>query len=263
LPEALLESELFGHEKGAFTGATSEKKGLFEVAHCGTLFLDEISTMPATMQVKLLRALEEKEIRRVGGTRNTPVDIRVVSASNQDLEELVQSGSFRRDLFYRLGVATIWLPPLRQRPGDVALLATHFLEKYNHEKGKSLTFSHSVIETLESHGWPGNVRELDRLVELLVVTVPSGEIGPEHLPQKLKAAAAQSETSAAIENLGDDLKEATRSMTASFEREFILRQLSKRHWNITRTAQAIGLSRAALHAKMKEYGIKEASGPPD
>ncbi|HLE63969.1 MAG TPA: sigma-54 dependent transcriptional regulator, partial [Pyrinomonadaceae bacterium] len=155
LPETLLESELFGHDKGAFTGATAEKKGLFEVAHRGTLFLDETSALPATMQVKLLRAVEEREIRRVGGTKNIPVDLRIISASNQDLERLVEEKTFREDLYYRLAVATILLPPLRMRAGDVTLLANHFLEKFNCEKGKVLTIDPDVMARLEAYPWPG------------------------------------------------------------------------------------------------------------
>ncbi len=254
LPETLLESELFGHEKGAFTGATAEKRGLFEVAHRGTLFLDEVSAMPPAMQVKLLRALEEKEIRRLGGTRNIKVDIRIVAASNQDLEQMIEEKTFRQDLFYRLGHANVFLPPLRARKEDIPQLAAHFLERYNHEKGKALTLTTEATGVLESHNWPGNVRELEHVIELVVVTVPSGEITAAHLPQKLKAAAASKASAPAVEDLGDDLKKATASMIARFEREFIVRQLERHHWNVTRTAQAIGLSRAALHAKMKEYG---------
>jgi two-component system, NtrC family, response regulator PilR len=251
LPEQLLESELFGHEKGAFTGAVAEKKGLFEIAHRGTLFLDEISAMPAAMQVKLLRAIEEHEIRRVGGIKDISIDIRILSASNQDLEQLVEEKIFRQDLFYRLSVAAIELPPLRERRGDLLLLANHFLEKFNREKGKNLTLGSDLMNILEAYHWPGNVRELGHLIELLVVMVSSGEIRADYLPDKFK------KPRVAGEDLGDDLKIATRKMVAGFEREFILRLLEKHHWNVTKTAIAIGLSRAALHAKMKEYSIGE------
>jgi DNA-binding NtrC family response regulator len=255
LTEALLESELFGHERGAFTGAMSEKKGLLELAHCGTLFLDEVSAMPAAMQVKLLRALEQKEIRRVGGTRTISVDIRVVSASNQDLERLVEEKSFRADLYYRLAVATIFLPPLRVRRGDVPLLISHFLETFNEAKGKKLTFASEAIALLEAYPWPGNVRELEHLIELLTVTLPSGDIKPERLPDRYKKLAGAAPEEPESEESGDNLKTATKNRIAKFEREFIGRQLEKHRWNVSRTAQAIGLSRAALHAKMKEYGI--------
>jgi len=255
LPENLFESELFGHEKGAFTGATSAKQGLFEVAHRGTLFLDEISAMPPAMQVKMLRALEEREIRRVGGTKNIPVDLRIISASNQDLERLIAEKSFRQDLYYRLAVATIVLPPLRERLGDLPLLASHFLEKFTREKNKTLTIEPEVMTKLAAYPWPGNVRELAHLIELLVVMVPSGAITSAHLPEKFKGLTTAHTPAIRGEELSHDLKAATKSMTAAFEREFILRQLEQHHWNVTQTAQAIGLSRAALHAKMKEYGI--------
>jgi DNA-binding NtrC family response regulator len=256
LTETLLESELFGHEKGAFTGAASHKQGLLQVAHSGTLFLDEISAMPASMQVKLLRALEEKEIRRVGGTKNISVDIRIVSASNQDLEALVDTNQFRKDLFYRLGAANIALPPLRHRAGDVPLLVDHFLSTFNREKNKTVRISREALAILESYRWPGNIRELERLIELLVVTVCGAEITASHLPSKLSATCVAADDA---EDLGEDLKEATRRMTSRFEREFILRHLHSYRWNVTRTAQAIGLSRATLHAKMNEYGISHNS----
>ena len=255
LPEALLESELFGHEKGAFTGAVAEKKGLFEAAHRGSLLLDEIDALPLAMQVKLLRALDDHEIRRVGAIKNIPVDLRIISASNQDLEQLVEEKRFRRDLYYRLAVAPILLPPLRERHGDMPLLIEHFLEKFNRAKNKQLTIDLEAIATLDAYAWPGNVRELEHLVEVLVVTAGSEVISAEELPRKFKEPRAAGEIAIHPESLTDDLKAATRSVTTRFEREFILRQLEKHRWNITQTAQTIGLSRAALHTKMKEYGI--------
>ncbi len=255
LPEALLESELFGHEKGSFTGAVAEKKGLFEAAHHGTLLLDEIDALPLPMQVKLLRALDEHEIRRLGAVKNIAVDLRIISASNQDLEQLVEEKKFRQDLYYRLAVATILLPPLRERHGDMPLLVEHFLEKFNRAKNKALTIHLEAIAKLEAYGWPGNVRELEHLIEVLVVTAGSEVISAEQLPEKFKKPEAAGEIAIQAETLTDDLKAATKSVAARFEREFILRQLDKHHWNITQTAQAIGLSRAALHAKMKEYAV--------
>jgi two-component system, NtrC family, response regulator AtoC len=255
LPESLLESELFGHEKGAFTGAAAEKKGLFEAAHHGTLLLDEIDALPLPMQVKLLRALDDHEIRRVGAVKNIPVDLRIISASNQDLEQLVEEKNFRQDLYYRLAVATIVLPPLKERHGDLPLLVEHFLKQFNRAKNKTLTIDLEAITRLEAYAWPGNVRELEHLVEVLVVTAGSEVINAEQLPEKFKKPKAAGEIPTHPESLTDDLKAATKSMTAKFEREFILRQLEKHHWNITQTAQAIGLSRAALHTKMKEYAI--------
>lgn len=255
LPENLLESELFGHEKGAFTGAVAEKKGLFEVAHRGTLLLDEIDALPLPMQVKLLRALDEHEIRRVGAVRNIPVDLRIVSASNGDLERLVEEKRFRQDLYYRLAVANIVLPPLRERSSDVPLLIDHFLAKFNRAKNKALTIETEAVARLEAYAWPGNVRELEHLIEVLVVTAPSEIVTRDVLPGKFKRPKPPDESVIEPENLTGDLKAATKSMTTKFEREFILRQLEKHRWNVTQTAQAIGLSRAALHAKMKEYTI--------
>lgn len=254
LPENLLESELFGHEKGAFTGAATEKKGLFEVAHRGTLLLDEIDALPLPMQVKLLRALDEHEIRRVGAVRNIPVDLRIISASNQDLEQLVEEKIFRRDLYYRLAVATIVMPPLRERRADIALLIDHFLTKFNRAKNRSILIDSEAAARLEAYDWPGNVRELEHLIEVLVVTTAADVINTKNLPDKFRKS-TPAPTKADAENLAGDLKAATKQMTASFEREFILRQLEKHRWNVTQTAQAIGLSRAALHAKMKEYAI--------
>ena len=261
LPENLLESELFGHEKGAFTGAAGEKKGLFEVAHRGTLLLDEIDALPLQMQVKLLRALDEHEIRRVGAVRNIPVDLRIISACNQDLERLVEEKAFRRDLFYRLAVATVLLPPLRDRKGDVPLLIDHFLAKFNLAKNKALAIEPEAVLRLEAYAWSGNVRELEHLIEVLVVTAPSDLITTASLPEKFRRETSDprlqtSDSGLQTESLPNDLKAATKSMTVKFEREFILRQLERHRWNITQTAQAIGLSRAALHAKMKEYALQ-------
>jgi DNA-binding NtrC family response regulator len=255
LPENLIESELFGHEKGAFTGAAAEKKGLFEVAHQGTLMLDEIDALPLAMQVKLLRALDEHEIRRVGAIHNIPVNLRIISASNQSLEELVEQKLFRRDLYYRLAVGTIELPPLRERQGDVPLLLDHFLTKFNRAKHKSLTIEPDAVVQLESYGWPGNVRELEHLMEVLVVTAPSEVISIVSLPERFRRSKPRVEIAIDSESLTGDLKAATKEMTTKFEREFISRQLEKHRWNVTLTAQAIGISRAALHAKMKEYAI--------
>jgi len=249
LPEDLIESELFGHQKGAFTGAVAEKSGLFEAAQRGTLFLDEISAMAAATQVKLLRAIEEREIRRVGSTASVAVDLRIISASNRDLEELVGREAFRGDLYFRLAVATVELPPLRVRAGDVPLLAGHFLEKFNRQKGRQVVLGADAIERLENYPWPGNVRELENLLELLVVTA-SGVVAAEDLPAKFRTSPA-----AAVDDV-DDLKAATERMTAQFESEFIRRQLERRQWNVTQTAEAMGLSRSGLHAKMKEYGIR-------
>ena len=252
LPEHLLESELFGHEKGAFTDAKQLKKGLFEAANCGTLFLDEIGSMPVKMQVKLLRAIEEKEIRRVGGTRQIPLDIRFIAASNRDLEKLCAEEKFRQDLYYRLAVATVQIPALRERNGDIRLLANHFLEKSNREKNKEIAFDAETLKILENHIWRGNVRELENLIELLVVTsATNGKITVSDLPENISNTSFKLDS----ENLGNNLKTATKRITEQFEREFISKQLEKNHHNISKTAEAIGISRGALHGKIKEYDL--------
>jgi len=257
LPENLLESELFGHEKGAFTGAGSEKKGLIEAAQRGTLFLDEIGEMPQVMQVKLLRALEEKEVRRLGGTRGVPVDVRILSSTNQDLEQMLERKTFRKDLYYRLAVATLELPPLREREGDVPLLVSHFLARFNREKGKSAALDPEAMAFLEAYPWPGNVRELEHLIEMLVVTAPSNLLTEQHLPEKYKRAFAL-QPGAGEQGTGSNLASATHRLVGEFERGFILRHLEENHWNVTQTAREIGISRAALHMKMKEYGLHNA-----
>jgi DNA-binding NtrC family response regulator len=256
LPEHLLESELFGHEKGAFTDAKQLKKGLFETAQGGTLFLDEISSMPLEMQVKLLRAIEENEIRRVGGTKNISLDIRFIAASNQDLEKLIKENKFRRDLFYRLAVATVTLPPLRLRNGDIRLLIRYFLEKFNREKEKSVEIDADVINILDQYEWRGNVRELENLIELNVVTAIDGKITSASLPENIIKNTINQPIQFAPDKLTKDLKTATRNIVENFEREFLSRSLKKNKWNISKTAEEIGISRGALHGKIKQYGLK-------
>lgn len=258
LPEHLLESELFGHEKGAFTDAKELKKGLFETANGGTLLLDEIGSMPKEMQVKLLRAIEEREIRRVGGTKIIPLDVRFIAASNQDLEKLVENGDFRQDLYFRLAVATIKLPPLRERAGDVSLLAKHFLEKFNREKDKSVEIETEALKILENNIWQGNVRELENLIELQVVIAPNGKITTQSLPENFVNNSNNNSFKVDSKILGNDLKTATKRITEKFERDFISKHLEKNNWNVSKTAEAIGISRGALHAKMKDYGINQS-----
>lgn len=255
LPDNLIESELFGHEKGAFTDASVRKQGLFEAADGGTLFLDEISSMPLPVQAKLLRAIEEREVRKVGGTDSSKVDIRLICASNADLPDLVESGSFRSDLFYRIAVATVDLPPLRDREGDVKRLALHFLEAQNAAKGRQVELAPETLRAFEEHSWPGNVRELENLVELIVVTAGEDPVGPDDLPKSVFALDSNSE--AAVHS-NSDLKEARGMLVADFEKAFIKDHLQKNRWNISKTADEIGISRPALHSKIKEYGL---SGP--
>ncbi len=251
LPENLLESELFGHEKGAFTDARKQKQGLFEAANFGTLFLDEIGSMSLPVQVKLLRAIEEREIRRVGGTCNIPLDIRFIAASNQDLRKLVAEDKFRHDLFYRLAVANVKIPALRERTGDLRLLAKHFLDRFNHSKKKSVEISAELLKALESHDWQGNVRELENLIELLVVTAQGGNVSVSDLPENIVNGSIRFDAA----NFGSDLKIASKQIVEQFEREFISNHLEKNQWNISKTAKMIGISRSALHAKITEYKL--------
>jgi len=260
LPEHLLESELFGHEKGAFTDAKEQKKGLFEIADKGTLFLDEIGSMPIAMQVKLLRAIEEKVIRRVGGTKEISLDIRFVAASNQDLAKLVEQGHFRQDLYYRLAVAIVKLPPLRERIGDVGLLIQYFLEKNNYAKGKSVEIDSDVLRILENHTWSGNVRELKNLIELQVVIVQGEKITASDLPENIKYDTNKDNYKLKSGDMEQDLKSATKQIIAQFEKAFIAKQLKINYLNISKTAQKIGISHGALHSKMKQYQINPNNG---
>jgi transcriptional regulator with PAS, ATPase and Fis domain len=186
IPETLIESEMFGHKKGSFTGAVADKPGLFEAAHGGTLFLDEVGELPLTMQVKLLRALQERVIRRVGSNDDIKVDVRIVAATNRDLENAVKQGRFREDLYYRLNVILLETPALRDRKGDVPLLAKHFLEKFSKKFSKAMAgFEDEALAAIEKHSWPGNVRELENVMERAVVLNQSGRIGIEDLPAHL------------------------------------------------------------------------------
>lgn len=256
LPETLFENELFGHEKGAFTGAVSEKKGLFEAANGGTLFLDEIGAMPLPSQAKLLRAIEDREVRRVGGTKQIPVDVRFITASNEDIEQLVESSKFRRDLYFRLAVASLEVPPLRCRGDDIRLLAEHFLARYNAEKARSVKFGRGVLDAMESYVWPGNVRELEHLVEMLVVTIGSDVIETIDLPQKITA-------NASPDKAGRNLRSASKQVSERFERDFIQERLTANRWNIAKTARSIGISRGSLYSKMKEYGLEPSDAGDD
>lgn len=239
LPENLLESELFGYKKGAFTGATADKRGLFEAADGGTVFLDEVGDLSANIQTALLRVLQEGEIKRVGETQTRHVDVRIVSATNKPLAQLVEKGTFREDLFYRLNTISITLPPLRQRKGDIPLLANHFLEKYAVGRRANIRgFTPAAVAALERHHWPGNVRELENTVERAVVLAAGDLIEPGDLRLPVVAKPETFET-------GTTLKEA--------ERRLILRTLEEHGGNVSETARVLGISRRALHYKLKEW----------
>lgn len=253
LPENLLESELFGHEKGAFTGATQTKVGLMEYASGGTLFLDEVAELDPGLQSKLLRALQERTIRRVGGTVLRDVDIRIVSASNRDLDALVRDGKFREDLFYRLKVIAVELPPLRDRDGDIPLLARHFFEALKSETSKQLEdISSATMMILESYRWPGNARELRNVIERAITVAESNHITPLDLPPALLAAVEGAEEPEG--ELGDFQREK-QALVARFERDYIERMLRETEGNVAEAARRSGMERAAFHRFMRRYGV--------
>ncbi len=254
IPEELIESELFGHEKGAFTGATTKRRGKFDLADGGTIFLDEVGDMSLKTQAKVLRVLQEQTFERVGGTEILTVDVRVIAASNKTLEEEIQKGSFREDLFYRLNVIPFEIPPLRERKEDIPLLATYFLHLFSEEYGKrEKNLSPEALDLLLQHPWPGNVRELRNVMERMVIMVPQDTIQDFDLAPSLRArpgGAAEAPSEPATEWDGT-LREAREQ----FERQYIMRRLGETHWNITRTAERLGIERSNLHRKMKAYGI--------
>jgi DNA-binding NtrC family response regulator len=250
LPENLLESELFGHVAGAFTGAVGAKIGKFKLADGGTIFLDEIGTASPGMQVKLLRVLQELEFEPVGGTKTEQVDVRVILATNEDLEGLVAEGKFRMDLFYRVNVINILLPPLRERTSDIPTLAEHFLEEVCQESGKPMrSFSPEAIAAMQGYSWPGNVRELQNCVERAVLLGKNEVISPEDFPATMSYSRPLSLASAA----GHSLKEALEGP----ERQIILDVLESNGWNRQTTADQLGINRTTLYKKMKRLGLED------
>jgi transcriptional regulator with GAF, ATPase, and Fis domain len=256
LPENLLESELFGHEKGAFTGAIAQRKGRFEQAHGGTLFLDEVGEIPLSMQVKLLRFLQERRFERVGGTDSIEVDVRVIAATNRSLVRLVKAGTFREDLFYRINVVRIDLPPLRERTEDVPLLVRHFCEKYALPNEPPKEVSPQAMEVLLNYAWPGNVRELENVMERACVTCRDRTIGPELLTPELTH--SHHAPSPLRVDLSRQLPEQLKELTAEFERRYIRKALRKTRGNVGRCAKMCGLSRRSISAKIAEYHIDKA-----
>jgi DNA-binding NtrC family response regulator len=257
IPETLFESELFGHEKGAFTGAATAKPGKFELADGGTLFLDEVGELGRDMQVKLLRALQERSIDRVGGTRPVRVEVRVVAATNVDLQALVASGQFRDDLYYRLAVVPIRLPPLRERREDIPLLVQHFVRRFNERLGMNVqTIDDDVMDALVQWSWPGNIRELENTIERGVLLAEDGR-----LSRDIPTAPASGEGERPVPvDAGIGLKEYVRVHTVRLERDLILRSLGHESGNVTRTARRLDISRKALQLKMKEYGLRDEGG---
>jgi two-component system nitrogen regulation response regulator NtrX len=249
IPEELIESELFGHEKGAFTGAVARRRGRFELADGGTLFLDEVGDMSLKTQAKVLRALEEQSFERIGGKETVKVDVRVIAASNRDLPALIAEGRFRDDLYYRLNVIPIEVPPLRERREDIAILVDHFLALFCAENGKRpKRLSGEALAYFIGYDWPGNVRELRNMVERLVIMAPGDTIGPDDLPAPLRPRA---EAAPAPEARERTLKEAR----DHFERAYILAELRAHDWNMTRTAERLGIERSHLYRKVRAHGI--------
>lgn len=254
IPEELIESELFGHEKGAFTGATALRKGKFDQAHEGTLFLDEIGDMSLKTQAKVLRILQERKFERVGGHRTIEVDVRVIAATNKNLEEEINRGNFREDLYYRLNVIPFHVPALRERPEDIPSLANHFLTFFSSKESREpKTLAPVAMTALMNYSWPGNVRELKNLIERLVIMTPEKEITEYRLPPTIflkRAPAGRSLPSAFAQSW------TFREAKEEFEKEFLIQKLEENDWNISRTAEAIEMERSNLHRKIKTFGIE-------
>jgi two-component system nitrogen regulation response regulator NtrX len=252
IPEDLIESELFGHEKGAFTGATAMKRGKFDLANEGTIFLDEVADMSLKAQAKVLRILQEKTFERVGGNRLIPTDVRVLAATNKDLEKEMEEGRFRQDLYYRLNVIPLRIPPLRDRKEDIPLLVNRFLKDFALKEGDAeKRVTDDVIASLMRHNWPGNVRELKNIIERLVIMTPTGVI-------------SKCDISPLFEEAGKEVlppdpqisSDSFRAAKQDFERQYIIRKLREFDGNISRTAEAIGLERSNLHKKIRSYGLE-------
>lgn len=248
-PEGLLESELFGHVKGAFTGALYHKEGLFEVAHEGSIFLDEIAEMPLPLQSKLLRVIESSTFRRVGGVSDITVDVRIISATNRNLEEAIAAGRFREDLFYRLNVVPVVIPPLRERPDDIPLLLDHFLGKYASGVKR---FSPEALRLLMHYQWKGNIRELENLVERLVLLTDRDLILPEDLPEEISRTAKSSPSFPPVSDEGIDLEE----LIGRIERDYLVSALEKARGIKTEAARLLGLSFRSFRHRLYKYGIK-------
>jgi len=252
IPEDLIESELFGHEKGAYTGATCRKIGKFELAHGGTIFLDEVGDMSLKTQAKVLRVLEEQKIERVGGTVTINIDVRVIAASNKALDKEIESSAFREDLFYRLNVIPIEVPPLRERSEDIPLLCEYYINIFCSENGKKYKkITREALNSLKMYKWPGNIRELKNVIERLVIMVPHHEIDLTDIPALYKKELIPSF------DLSEDVLVAESLKTAkdNFERIFIVNKLKDNNWNISKTAEVLKVERSNLHRKMKLLGI--------
>jgi two-component system nitrogen regulation response regulator NtrX len=251
IPEELIESELFGHEKGSFTGATEKQIGKFELADKGTIFLDEVGDMSLRTQAKVLRVLQEGEVERIGSQKTIQVDVRVIAATNKRLEDAIEKGDFREDLYFRLSVIPITVPPLRERTEDITALVQHFVRQFTAENNfRAKTFSPEAMDVLRRHPWRGNVRELRNTIERLLIMVPDDTVRPEHLSDVLRR--APSEGAAPSEAAG-----SLRDFKESAERAFLVQKLRESKWNISATANAIGTPRSNLYKKLEQYGISQ------
>jgi len=265
LSENLLESELFGHVKGSFTGAVSNKKGLFETADGGTLFLDEIGNISLTTQAKLLRFIEEREFKAVGDTRTQTVDIRLITATNKDLEGMVADGDFREDLYYRINIFPIEIPPLRERRDDIPALAMHFLNRFSEDMNhKPKEFSAGAMNLLMNHDWPGNVRELENVIQRAVILAGDDIIRQGHLVNIIDMLP---HVDLDVPRTADELKQikkaARQKSVENVEKHFVLGALKRNHWNVTRAAEETGMQRSNFQALMKKYDIRIRGVEPD
>jgi len=267
IPKDLMESELFGYERGAFTGAVTSKPGRFELADGGTLFLDEIAEIPVEMQVKLLRALQESEFERVGGIKTTRVDVRLIAATNRDLNQEIQAGRFRPDLYYRLAVVPIVLPALRERKSDIPRLSQYFIEKYNKRLNRKIDgVSEEAMAVLKAYPWPGNIRELENLMERVLLFADGPMIMASDLPEPVRpsavpvgiASGSGSPLSPAEASPAESgLKDIVRMKAAALEKDLIAKALEETGGNVTRAAKLLQISRKSLQTKMKEFGLRD------
>jgi transcriptional regulator with GAF, ATPase, and Fis domain len=253
IPEQLLESELFGHRRGAFTGAVGDKRGKFELADGGTIFLDEVGDLPLLLQVKILRVLQEREIDKVGDPRSTKVDVRVIAATNRDLEKMIADGAFREDLYYRLAVVAIRVPPLRERADDIPLLVDHFLAKHCERLARPRpAVEKALYSAFNLYAWPGNIRELENVIERALVLDTDGVLGPGDLPERLRTREQR------IGNLQIELPDEGISLER-VERELLLAALSKHDWNQTRAAAYLDITRSTLVYRIQKFGLERES----
>ena len=259
LSENLLESELFGHIRGSFTGAVTTKPGLFEIADGGTVFLDEVGNISLAIQAKLLRVLQEREFTPVGGTKVKKVDIRLIAATNKSLEKMIKEETFREDLYYRLNIVPISLPSLKERQEDIPLLAGHFLKKYSEEMGKTIKgFAPGAMERLLRYPWPGNVRELENVIERSVVMTDGEMVGSEHLI--LSKEQEKGEVEIEVPFTSDGLKELKKHLreraVEDVERAFVLKALERNNWNVTKASEEVGMLRPNFQALMRKYNLR-------